>query len=97
MVRDPHAPWMKVAMDTRMLGMEASTVFALRSIRIATGGRSALAEAELMVTEKVRAAAELQTRLATGAFGLMPLGVIEGATSHYREKVGVNRRSLRGR
>lgn len=50
-----------------------------------------------MLTEKVRAAAELQTRLLTGAFGLEPLGVIEGATKHYRRKVAANRRRLGGR
>lgn len=97
MVRDPYAAWMKAALDTWMLAMEASTVVALRTIRIATGGKSALTEAELMVTEKVRAAAELHTRLVTGAFGLMPLGMIEGATSHYRKKVAANRRRLKGR
>lgn len=97
MVRDPYAAWMKAAVDTWMLGMEASSVVALRTIHVTTGGRSALTEAELMVTEKVRAAAELQTDIVTGAFGLMPLGMIEGATKHHRRKVEANIRRLRGR
>ncbi|WP_242154443.1 hypothetical protein [Sphingomonas sp. BAUL-RG-20F-R05-02] len=47
-----------------------------------------------MVTEKVRAAIELQTRLMTGALGMTPLGATQGALKHYRRKVAANRRRL---
>lgn len=90
-----YADWMKAGMDMWMLGAEAGTVMALRTMRIAAGGSAGAAEAELMVTEKVRAAFELQTRLMTGAFGVTPLGATQGTLKHYRRKVAANNKRLR--
>ena len=47
-----------------------------------------------MVTEKVCAAIELQTRLMTGALGVTPLGATQGTLKHYRRKVSANNRRL---
>ncbi len=91
-----YGAWMKAGMDMWMLGAEAGTVMALRMTRIATGGSAGAAEAELMVTEKVRAAIELQTRLMTGALGVTPLGATQGTLKHYRRKVAANNRRLIG-
>ena len=68
---------------------------ALRTARIAAGGSAGTAEAELMVTGKVRAVIELQTRLMTGALGVTPLGATHGPLKHYRRKVAANTRRLR--
>ncbi|MDR6790730.1 hypothetical protein J2Y58_004113 [Sphingomonas sp. BE138] len=89
-----YVAWMKAGMDMCMLGAEAGTVMALRIARIAAGGSAGAAEAELMVTEKVCAAIELQTRLMTGALGVTPLGATQGTLKHYRRKVSANNRRL---
>lgn len=57
---------------------------------IAAGGSAGAAEAELMATEKVRAAIDLQGRLVTEALGHTPLSGIQGALKHYRRKVAAN-------
>lgn len=92
-----YGAWIRTGMDMWMLGAEAGTVMALRMARIATGGAAGAAEAELMMTEKVRAAIELQTRLMTGALGVTPLGATQGTLKHYRRKVAANNRRLSGR
>ncbi|MEG8038628.1 hypothetical protein QP166_04425 [Sphingomonas sp. LR60] len=89
-----YAAWMRAGLDTWMLGAEAANVMALRCARIATGGAAGRAETELMVTEKLRAAVELQTRLMTGALGLTPLTIVQGTTQHYRRKVAANSKRL---
>jgi hypothetical protein len=89
-----YAGWMNASFDLWMLGAEAGTVMALRMARIATGGSAGAAEAELMVTEKIRAGIELQTRLLTGALGVTPLGATQSTLKHYRRKVAANNRRL---
>ena len=90
-----YGAWLTAGFDMWMLGAEAASVMALRTARIAAGGAAGAAEAELMVTEKVRAAIELQTRLMTGALGVTPLGATQGTLKHYRRKVAANKRRLR--
>jgi len=89
-----YGAWMKAGMDMWMLSAEAGTVMALRTARIANGGSAGAAEAELMMTEKVRAAIELQTRLMTGALGVTPLGATQGTLKHYQRKVAANNKRL---
>ena len=90
-----YGAWLTAGFDMWMLGAEAASVMALRTARIAAGGTAGAAEAELMVTEKVRAAIELQTRLMTGALGTTPLRATQGTLKHYRRKVAANKRRLR--
>ena len=54
MTRSP--PWTRLGFDMIALGVEASSVMALRMMRLGAGGPLAVAEAQLMVAEKVRAA-----------------------------------------
>jgi len=89
-----YGGWLTAGFDMWMLGAEAASVMALRTARIAAGGLAGAAEAELMVTEKVRAAIELQTRLITGALGTTPLRATQGTLKHYRRKVAANKRRL---
>lgn len=92
-----YGAWMKTGFDLWMLGAEIGTVMTLRIMRIAAGGSTGAAEAELMVTEKVRAAIELQTRLMTGALGQTPLETTRGTLHHYRRKVAANSKRLKRR
>ena len=87
-------PWIRLSLDMMALGAESSSVMALRMMKLAAGGAAATAEAELMVAEKVRAAAEAQagawTSLLTGSSHLAP----RRAVAHYRRKVRANRKRL---
>src|SRR5207302_11500152 len=87
-------PWFRLGMDSLWLGSEAKGVTALRRMSFAAGGRAATAEPELMVAEKLRAAAETQSQLLTsvltGKGHLAPARAVAG----YRRKVRANRRRL---
>jgi hypothetical protein len=76
------------------LGAECAGVMALRTMKLATGGAAATAEAERMVAEKLIAAAEAQTKawgdVLTGQAHLTP----QRTVAHYRRKVRANRRRL---
>ena len=94
MGRAPH--WMKLAMDSWSLGMEASTVMGLRLLKLSQGGPAAGAEAERMVREKLDAAVDLQMLAITGALGATPHGAAAKTVGHVRKKVRANRRRLSG-
>ena len=87
-------PWLRANMAAWSLGIEASTVIMLRTMRIAAGGAAAQREAEKMVTEKIEAALDLQTKAMTGALGVRPETATHRTLSHYRRKVRANRRRL---
>lgn len=93
-MRTPYADWMKIGLDSWMLGMEASTVIGLRLAKLAAGGPAATAEAQRMVSEKMQAAWELQVAAATGRLGSTPHGQADRAIRHYRRKVRANARRL---
>jgi hypothetical protein len=73
---------------------DAATVILLRLARIFGGGRTGMAEAELMVTEKVAALLHVQAALWSGAYGSTPGSIIEGVAAHYARGVRANRRRL---
>ena len=52
-----------------LLAAEANAVIALRMMKLMRGGRSARREANLMVSEKIKAAFEATASLVTGASG----------------------------
>jgi hypothetical protein len=85
---------MRLGMDSLWLGAEAQGVIALRMMKLAAGGPTAAAEAELMVAEKLRAVSEMQaqvvTSFLTGRGHLTPARAVAG----YRRKVRANRRRL---
>jgi len=87
-------PWFSLGWDAFALGVEASTVIGLRSMKIAAGGPAADAESRLMVSEKVDAAMSLQTLALTGALGLTAPRIAAKTLAHYRRKVRSNRRRL---
>lgn len=87
-------PWIGIGLDAWRLGLEASTVIGLRTLRIAQGGAKGRAEAERMVAEKLAAGIALQTLAVTGGLGTTPAGASARTLAHYRRKVRANRRRL---
>ena len=87
-------PWLRLGWDAWALSLEASTVMGLRTMKIAAGGPAADAEARRMVSEKVEAAAALQTLAMTGALGFTAPRIAGKTMAHYRRKVRANRRRL---
>jgi hypothetical protein len=70
-----------------MLGFEANRVVGLRVTRMMLGGRSARREAKLMVTEKMEAALEANTRMMHGASA-------DEIIRMYRRRVAANAKRL---
>jgi hypothetical protein len=87
-------PWMGIGLDAWRLGLEAQSVIALRTFKVATGGDANGAESALMVREKLASAATLQTLALTGRLGATPAGAAAKTLAHYRRKVRANRRRL---
>jgi hypothetical protein len=54
-------PWFRAGFYAWSQGLEASSVIALRTLKIAIGGPTAEAEARRMVSEKIEAGLALQT------------------------------------
>lgn len=73
--------------ELAMLGVEAQMVIGQRMAMFMLGGSKARREAQLMVTEKVKAAGEAAVTIAMGG---TPRKVVRG----YRRKVQANHRRL---
>ena len=80
-------PWIKLTIDTTLLGWEAQSVIGLRLAQIALGQGSS-AEAQLMMTEKMLVFMDAATIVATG-------GSAEAIVEGYRKRVQANARRLR--
>jgi hypothetical protein len=89
-------PWVGIGMNAWALGLEASTVIGLRTLKIAVGGPAAAAETHRMIQEKLDAATELQTLAMTGGLGASAPSAAKKMVAHYRRKVRANRRRLAG-
>jgi hypothetical protein len=89
--------WMGIGVDAWKLAIDASSVIELRLAKITMGGAAATAEAELMVSEKMRAAAHLQNAFLTGGLGSTPVVMAKTTLRHYAKKVLANKRRLNGR
>lgn len=70
--------WFSASWEAWGLGMETSTVIALRTIKVAMGRDKDGREARLMVAEKIRTAMEVQIALMTGSLGLDPAVATHG-------------------
>ena len=77
-------PWFAAT----LLAFEAADVMGLRMMKLACGGAAACDEAQLMVSEKIGAAAEAWSSLMHGG---SPVSIIE----QYREHVAANAMRLR--
>lgn len=87
-------PWFGIGLDAWRLGLEASSVIGLRTLKIAQGGAAGRAEADRMVSEKIEAGVDLQARAVTGRLGSTPASASARTLAHYRRKVNANRRRL---
>ena len=79
-------------MNSLRLAAESQAVISLRMAQFAMGGSSA-EEVQLMVTEKLQAAAVVQAKLVSAALEGSPQGPAR-AIAHYRRKVRANHRRL---
>jgi hypothetical protein len=85
---------MSLALDSWSMGVEASAVMGLRLMKLSEGGAEAGAEAQLMVSEKVGAAIELQMLAVTGGLGKTWETAAGRSLRHVRKAVRANRRRL---
>jgi hypothetical protein len=79
-------PWIKLTIDTTLLGLKAQSVIGLRLAQIALGQGSP-AEAHLMMTEKMLAFMDAATAVAAG-------GSAHAIVQDYRRRVQANARRL---
>ena len=87
-------PWIWAGLNCWLLGLEASSVIALRTLKIAAGGAAGDWEARRMASEKLKAAATLQRMALTGGLGLSASSATTKTLGLYRRKVRANRRRL---
>jgi hypothetical protein len=80
-------PWMRLAVDTSLLVLEAQSVIGMRLSQIALG-QGTPAEAQLMVTEKMLAFVDAATTVAAG-------GSAHKVVRGYRKRVQANAERLR--
>jgi hypothetical protein len=87
-------PWFRFGMNAWSLGIDASSVIALRTLKIAAGDVAAEVEACRMVNEKIETGLALQALALTGGLGLTASSAATKMLTHYRRKVRANRRRL---
>lgn len=87
-------PWAGMAWNAWAMGLEASTVIGLRTLKIAAGGPAAQAEIDLMLSEKIKAALSLPMLAMTGQLGATGPAVAARSLTHLRKTVRANRRRL---
>ncbi len=92
MARSSPTDLMKLAHDSYWLWAESMMVMGMRTTDMMTG-RGSDRENRLMVSEKMKAGAELAMMLSTGGL-LSPGNTAQKAVTHYRGKVTANRRRL---
>lgn len=91
-MRNPTADWMKLAHDSYWLWAESLMVMGMRTGDMMSS-RGSERENALMVSEKVKAAAEVGMMIATAGLA-SPEKTAGKAVKHYRRKVSANRRRL---
>lgn len=91
-MRNPTS--LSLTFDCWSLGLEACSVIGMRLPRLMVGNAAAMAEAHLMVSEKVEAAAMLQWKMMTGGLGTSAPAMLNASVAHYRKAVRKNQRRL---
>ena len=87
-------PCFRTGLKAWSVGLEASSVIALRTFKMFTGGLTAHKEACRMISEKFEAGVALQVLALTGGLGLTPHRAAAKTLAHYGRKVRANRRQL---
>jgi len=93
-MREPTS--LSLTFDCWNLGLEACSVIGMRLPRLMTGNATAMAEAQLMVSEKLDAVARLQWKMMTGQLGTSGPAMLDASVAHYRKAVRRNQRRLGG-
>ena len=86
--------WTSLAWQSWSLAVDASAVIAMRLAGFARLEEDSLVEAQRMISEKIEAAAFIQTKALTGGLGRSPAAGAQKVVSHYRKAVAKNRRRL---
>jgi len=86
--------WFRYATDVWRLGLESQSVVALRLAKLARADAAALRETQLMISEKLLAAIEVQGQTASAVLSGRGQDAPATALAHYRRKVRANRRRL---
>ena len=94
-MKQPSTSWFQLSWDMMQLGVEAQSVIALRTMKMATGGAGASEEINLMISEKVQAAMDAQCELTTAAMAGRTDGPAK-AVALYRRRVRANQKRLTG-
>ncbi|WP_159983348.1 MULTISPECIES: hypothetical protein [unclassified Novosphingobium] len=92
MARSSTTDWFKLANDSYWLWAESMMVMGMRTSDMMTG-KGSDRENRLMVSEKVKAGAEVAAMLATSSL-TSPEKSAQKAVNHYRRKVTANRKRL---
>jgi hypothetical protein len=88
-------PWLTLGAKAMALGMDAQSVIALRTLRLAAGGARAQAEATRMIAEKFAALSEAQTKAMVAVMtGRKSHVVANRAMAVVHKKVRANKRRL---
>jgi hypothetical protein len=86
--------WFLTSFKAWSLGLEASSVIALRTLKMTTGGAAAYKEACRMISEKFEAGLALQALASTSGLGFTPYSAAAKTLAHYGRRVRANRRRL---
>ena len=89
-----RSSWLAIWADACSLGIEASSVIGLRTMKLAIGGKAAATEAQRMVSEKIEAGLALQAKALSGGLGTTALSVAAKTLDHYLPKVRANHTRL---
>lgn len=89
-----YRQWQSLGLDAWTLGLEASSVIALRTAKVLSGGDANGDEARLMVSEKLAVALEVQSAMLSGALGGSPSAATKKVIGTYTRKVRANRKRL---
>ena len=95
-MKHPSTSWFQLSWDMMQLTVEANSVIALRTMKMATGAAGCEAEISLMVSEKVQAAMDAQMELAKAAMSGRTDGPAK-AVALYRKRVRANQKRLSGK
>jgi hypothetical protein len=94
-MKQPSTSWFQLSWDMMQLTVEANSVIALRTMKMAVGGVDAHQEMGLMVSEKVQAAMDAHAELTTAALAGRTDGPAK-AVALYRRRVRANQTRLTG-
>ena len=86
-------PW-SFGSDALSLWTDMSMVIGLRAAKVAAGGPAAQHEINLMISEKMQAASEIQQAASTGMLGQDIGTITANAMAIYAPKVRANRKRL---